>query len=248
MTKGKTMDGMITPAGIVVLGEGPQPFTTSDAMAREALETAHARAIAAQAQDLANIASPDPGFALGRDAVPFSARLRRATVPDRVPYDATQAAREAERHHRDAARTRHFEADRIHGLWRAGRLTKAQRRAADEIHDLVAWRESGRISMVCASYSEWSDPTTGGVGRNALFEDAERQHFIPWQAWAAGFQVKADGKTIADLAIAAAVQRYGVEQLANEFHMHRRRAEALLIRALHRYANIAGWEAPLEPA
>lgn len=237
------MDGILTKsAGVVDLARGPRPFVASDAMAREALETAHARAMAAQAHEVASMASPCPGFTIGGDAVPFSARFRRAPLPPRVAFDPTAAAREAERHHLEVERSRRFDADRIHGLWKAGRITKAQRRASDEIHDLIAWQKAGREALACASYSEWSDPTTGGMPRNALLEEAERLRFIPWNAWASGFQIKGDGKTIADLAIGASVQRYGVEQLAGAFHMHRRRAEALLVRALTKYAAIAGWE------
>ncbi|MBW6399995.1 hypothetical protein KPL78_19195 [Roseomonas sp. HJA6] len=247
-TKGKTMDGMITPAGVVVLGQGPQPFTTSDAMARDAVETAHARAMAAQAQDIANIAAPDPGFALGRDATSFSSRLLRAPASPRMEFDPTAAARAAEEHHREAARIRCFEADRIRGLWLAGRLSAPQYRASDEIHDLIVWQESGRQVLASASYSERMSATTGGVPLNQRLEEAERERFLPWSAWAAGFQVKADGKTLEHLVRAACVQRLGVEQLANTFRMHRRRAEALLVRALHRYAVIARWEAQQEVA
>lgn len=240
-TKGKTMDGMITPAGVVVLGHGPQPFTTSDAMARDALETAHAVQMAAQARDIANAASPDPTFALRGDASSFSSRLLRAPVAPRLEFDATLAAREAERHHRDAARLRHFEADRIRGLWLAGRLTAAQYRASDEIHDLIVWQESGRQVLASASYSERMSATTGGDPLNQRLADAERDRFVPWSAWAAGFQVKADGKTLEHLVRAACVQRLGVRQLASTFRMDQRRAERLLVRALHRYVLIAGW-------
>jgi hypothetical protein len=222
----RAMDGMLTTVvGAVDREVGPRPFATSDAMAARAVGEAHARRMAREAKAIAEGCMPAPA------------------------YDPDGAVVAAEGHHRAIERRRLLHADRLRGLWEAGRITAAQYRAADEIADMLAWLDAGKQVLARSQFSERLATTTGTLTMQQRLEEAERLRYGPWRAWAAGYPVKRDGsRTVEDLVRAFVVQRLGVEQVGCAFRMHRRRAEALLVRALRRYAVIGGWEAATETA
>jgi hypothetical protein len=216
------MDGIMTRVvGEVQRDAGPRPHCTTDMDALRAVSEAHGARMARQAAGIAAAAVVDPAMA----------RMR-----------ADAAAREAETYHRRVVARRVFMSDRIQGLRDAGRITFAQHRAAEEISDLIAWMEAGRVVMARSQFSERLAASSGGVPMQHLLAEAERQRFEPWRRWARDFPVT-DMRTLEDLVRAFVVQRLGYRQLANTFRMDQRRAEALIVRALSRYAAIAGWEA-----
>lgn len=218
------MDGMLTRiVGEVLVDEGPQPFVTSDALAMRAVGEAHAAEMARQAAAIARRCAP------------------------RTTYDPAAAAVAAERYRRHQDQRRAFQADRLRGLRDAGRLTQSQYRAAVEIADLVTWIESGKQVLARSQFSERLAASTSTVALHQLLEEAERLRYAPWRAWAGAFPVKAD-RALEHLVRAFVVQGMGVEQVGITFRMDRRRAERLLVRALARYADIAGWERCVEAA
>lgn len=224
------MDGMLTRVvGQVVVDDGPQPYCTTDMQALRARGLANGQRMAAEAKAIAEACAP-PADAIA---------LARA--------EADAAARHAEAHHRHVAQRRAFQADRLRGLREAGRLSSAQYRAAVEIGDLLQWLEAGKQVLARSQFSERLAASTSTVALHQRLEEAERLRYGPWRAWAAGYPVK-PGRSIEDLVRAFVVQGMGVEQAGRAFAMDRRRAEALLVRALGRYACIAGWEAQREAA
>ena len=214
------MDGMIPH---LVVGEvdteaGPRPYCTSDMAALRARSATHAGAMAREAATIADACA---------------AALART--------EADAAVRAAEHHHRDVAQRRAFHADRVRGLLEAGRITSVQYRAAVEIGDLLAWFEAGKQILARAQFSERLAASTSSVALHQRLEEAERLRYAPWRRWAADYPVKAD-RSLEDLVRAFVGQGMGVEQVGRAFRMHRRRAEALLVRALSVYVAIARWE------
>ena len=217
------MDGMLTRAvGEIDMTEGSRAFATSDAMAASAVASAHARQMAREAGVIA------------RQAAAHLAAARTA-------YRPAEAVAAAEQHHRMVAQCRAFHSDRIRGLREEGRITYAQHRAAEEIGDLIQWRDDGKQVLARSQFSERLSASTGGTPMQHLLEEAERLRYLPWCMWAAEYPVK-QGRSLEDLVRAFVVQRWGLRQLANAFSMDQRRAERLLVRALGCYAAIAGWE------
>lgn len=217
------MDGMLTKViGEVRVEDGPRPFTTTDALARQVMESAHGRAMAEQARAIAAQCRPNPAF----------------RIP--VAYDPDAAARAAERARVEQDRRRAFLGDRLRGLLDAGTISKPEYRAASEIADLVAWEASGRIVMARSQFRERMAASADTLGLMALLEEAERTRYKPWRLWASAFPVKAD-RTLEDLTRAVVVQRLGMRQAANAFRMDQRRVVALLRRSLGCYAILAGW-------
>lgn len=218
------MDGMLTRiVGEVVVEDGPQPYCTTDMAALRAVGDAHAAQMARDAGEIARRCQP------------------------RTPFDPSAAALAAEAYHRHDAQRRAFQADRLRGLRDAGRLTPAQYRAAVEIRDLVTWIESGKQVLARSQFSERLAASSGAIAMQHLLEEAERLRYGPWRAWAGAYPVKSD-RTLEHLVRAFVVQGMGVEQVGATFRMDRRRAERLLVRALARYAAIAGWERGEEAA
>lgn len=221
------MDGMLTRiVGEVRVDDGPQPYCTSDLQALRALGHAHGARMAAEAKAIAEACDDEIAQARAK---------------------ADVAAREAEAHHRHVAQRRAFQADRLRGLREAGRLSAAQYRAAVEIADLLQWLEAGKQVLARSQFSERLAASTSTVALHQRLEEAERLRYGPWRVWASEYPVK-PGRSLEDLVRAFVMQGMGVEQAGRAFCMDRRRAEALLVRALGRYAAIAGWEAMHEAA
>ena len=198
-------------------------------MALRAVSDAHARQMAREARKIAE------------DCAEHLAR--------NPPFDPVAAVLAAEQHHRAVERRRVFQADRLFGLRQAGRISTAQYRAAVEIGDLLKWLDAGKQVLARSQFSERLAASTSTVTMQQRLEEAERLRYAPWRAWAAGYPVKRDGsRTLEDVVRAFVWQGLGVEQVGIVFAMDRRRAEALLVRALHRYAVVAGWETQTETA
>lgn len=219
------MDGILTrKVGEVRVEDGPRPFATSDAMAARAVGEAHARAMAEQARTMAGQCQPNPYF--------------------RIPpaYDPGAATLAAERHHREVARRREFLADRLVGLREARRITDAQYRAAVEIGDMLAWLAAGKQVLARCQFSERLAATTGGLTMQQRLEEVERLRYGPWRREMAKEWVKRDrSKTMDDLVRCFIVMRLGLRQLADLMQMDQRTVEQKVVRALQRYAQIAGW-------
>lgn len=216
----------------LVVGEvdtraGPRPHCTSDIEAMDALRLTHAGRMAREA---AHIAASCP---------PVQRSDEEARIAARAMADA--AARDAEVYRNRLEQRRVFLADRLRGLHDAGRLTKGQYRAAVEIGDLIAWIEAGKQVMSRSQFSERLAASTSTIALHQALEEAERLRYGPWRAWASAFQIK-PGRTVEDLVRAFVTQRFGVRQAGCVFAMDQRRAEALLVRALARYAAIGRWE------
>jgi hypothetical protein len=218
------MDGMLTRVvGAVDTEAGPRPFSTSDALAARAVGDLHARAMAEQARVMASQCRHNPAF--------------------RIPaaYDPRAAAIEAERQRVAIEGKRAFLADRLRGLLEAGKLTRAEFRAADEIAMILEWTDGGRQLLARSQFRERMASSSGDtVGAMAMLEEAERTRFAPWRAWASKFRVKRD-RTLEQLTRAVAVQRLGLRQAGDAFGMDQRRVLALLKRSLGCYAVLAGW-------
>jgi hypothetical protein len=222
--EGRAMDGMLTTVvGEIVRDDGPSPFVCSDAEALRAVSAAHAAQMAREAGEIARRCQP------------------------RTAFDPAEAARAAELYHRQRDQRRVFHADRLRGLRDAGRLTQAQYVASVEIGDLITWIEAGKQVIARSQFSERLAASTSTVALHQRLEEAERLRYGPWRAWASAFPVK-PARSLEDLVRAFVAQGLGVEQAGRAFCMHRQRAEALLVRGLARYAQIAGWEAAPQDA
>lgn len=218
------MDGMLTRVvGAVDTEAGPRPFATSDAMAARVVGEQHARAMAEQARVMAGQCRPSPAF----------------RIP--APYDPGAAVVEADRMRVFLERKRAFLADKLRGLMDAGKITRAEFRAGDEIAMLHEWAEGGRQLLARSQFRErLAASSSDGIGVAASMEEVERKRYAPWKAWASAFPVKTT-RSLEDLTRAMVVQRMGVRQAADAFGMDQRRVLALLRRSLGCYAVLAGW-------
>lgn len=202
-------------------------WVTGDGMARRAVEAAHARAMAEEARALAAQCRPDPSF-------------RRPAA-----YDPEAALRAAEGQARRVVHQRLMRADRMAGLRDAGKITAAEHRAAQEIRLVVEYLDGGRMPMVRSQLRERLATGTDGTGELLGIEEAERERFGPWRAWARLRPVRRlprrSDETLEDLTRLVVVRGKGVQQVADVLRIDRRNALARLRESLGWYAERAGW-------
>jgi hypothetical protein len=196
-------------------------------MARRVIESAHARAMAEEARALAAQCRPDPSFRFPAD------------------YDPQAAVRAAEGLARRVVHQRLMRADRVAGLRDAGRITPAEHRAAQEIRLVVEFVDGGRMPMVRSQLRERLAAGTDGTGELLGIEEAERERFGPWRAWArlrpARRLPRRSDETLEDLTRLVVVRGKGVQQVADVLRIDRRNALARLRESLGWYAERAGW-------
>jgi hypothetical protein len=196
-------------------------------MARRVIESAHARAMAEEARALAAQCRPDPSFRFPAD------------------YDPQAAVRAAEGLARRVVHQRLMRADRVAGLRDAGRITPAEHRAAQEIRLVVEFLDGGRMPMVRSQFREMLPSGTDGTGELLSIEEAERERFGPWRAWARRLPARRlpqrSDETLEDLTRLVVVRGKGVRQVADVLRIDQRNALARLRQSLGWYAEKAGW-------
>jgi hypothetical protein len=224
MADKRVMQGLYDAVGLVQPGVS---WVTGDGMARRVVESAHARAMAEEARALAAQCRPAPSFRFP------------------VDYDPEAAVRAAEGLARRVVHQRLMRADRVAGLRDAGKITPAEHRAAQEIRLMVEFLDGGRIPMVRSQFREMLPAGTDGTGELLSIEEAERERFGPWRAWArrlpARRMPRRSDETLEDLTRLVVVRGKGVRQVADVLRIDQRNALARLRQSLGWYAEKAGW-------
>jgi hypothetical protein len=202
-------------------------WVTGDGMARRVVEVAHARAMAEEARALAAQCRPDPAFRLP------------------VGYDPEAAVRAAEGLARRVVHQRVVRADKLAGLRDAGKITPIEFRAGQEIRLVVEYLDGGRVPMVRSQFAERLASGSDGTGELMVIEEAERERFGPWRAWARRLPARRlprrSDETIEDLTRLVVVKGRGVQQVADALAIDRRNALARLRQSLGWYVERAGW-------
>jgi hypothetical protein len=197
-------------------------------MAQRVIESAHARAMAEEARAVAAQCHAAPFF----------------RVP--VQYDPEAAVRAAEGLARRVDRQRVMRADKLAGLRDAGKITPAEHRAGQEIRIIVEFVDGGRLPMVRSQFSERLASGGDGTGQMVEIEEAERERFAPWKAWARCYPARRlprpSVETLEDLTRLVVVLGNGVRQVADVMRIDQRNALARLRQSLGWYAERAGWE------
>ena len=163
MAEHRAVKGITLGVGVVQPGGS---WVTGDGMAQRVIESAHARAMAEEARAVAAQCHAAPFF----------------RVP--VQYDPEAAVRAAEGLARRVDRQRIMRADKLAGLRDAGKITPAEHRAGQEIRLIVEFVDGGRLPMVRSQFSERLASGGDGTGQMVGIEEAERERFGPWRAWA----------------------------------------------------------------
>jgi hypothetical protein len=196
-------------------------------MAQRVIESAHARAMAEEARAVAAQCHAAPFF----------------RVP--VQYDPEAAVRAAEGLARRVDRQRVMRADKLAGLRDAGKITPAEHRAGQEIRLIVEFVDGGRLPMVRSQFSERLASGGDGTGQMVGIEEAERERFAPWKAWARHLPARRlprrSDETLVDLTFMFVVRGYGVQQVADVLRIDRRNAQAQLRKSLGGYVERSGW-------
>jgi hypothetical protein len=196
-------------------------------MAQRVIESAHARAMAEEARAVAAQCHAAPFF----------------RVP--VQYDPEAAVRAAEGLARRVDRQRVMRADKLAGLRDAGKITPAEHRAGQEIRLIVEFVDGGRLPMVRSQFSERLASGGDGTGQMVGIEEAERERFAPWRAWARRLPARRlpqrSDETLEDLTRLVVVRGKGVRQVADVLCIDQRNALARLRQSLAWYAQCAGW-------
>jgi hypothetical protein len=202
-------------------------WVTGDGMARWVVEVAHARAMAEQARALAAQCRPDPLFRLPAE------------------YDPEAAVRAAEGLARRVVHQRVMRADKLAGLRDAGKITPIEFRAGQEIRLVVEYLDGGRVPMVRSQFAERLASGSDGTGELMVIEEAERERFGPWRAWARRLPARRlprrSDETLVDLTFMFVVRGYGAQQVADALRIDRRNAVAQLRKSLGRYVQSPGW-------
>jgi hypothetical protein len=196
-------------------------------MAQRVIESAHARAMAEEARAVAAQCHAAPFF----------------RVP--VQYDPEAAVRAAEGLARRVDRQRVMRADKLAGLRDAGKITPAEHRAGQEIRLIGEFVDGGRLPMVRSQFSERLASGGDGTGQMVGIEEAERERFAPWRAWARRLPARRlpqrSDETLEDLTRLVVVRGKGVRQVADVLCIDQRNALARLRQSLAWYAQCAGW-------
>ena len=224
MAEHRAVKGITLAVGVVQPGGS---WVTGDGMARRVVEVAHARAMAEEARALAAQCRPDPAFRLP------------------VAYDPEAAVRAAERQARWVVHQRVVRADKLAGLRDAGKITPQEHRAAQGIRLVVEYLDGGRMPMVRSQFAERLASGSDGTGELMGIEEAERERFGPWRAWARRLPARRlprrSDETIEDLTRLVVVKGRGVQQVADALAIDRRNALARLRQSLGWYVEKAGW-------
>lgn len=229
MAEIRAMQGLYDAIGLVQPGVS---WVTGDGMAQRVIESAHARAMAEEARAVA--------------AQCRAARFFRAPVA----YDPEAAVRAAEGLARRVDRQRVMRADKLAGLRDAGKITPAEHRAGQEIRLVVEFVDGGRLPMVRSQFAERLAAGGDGTGQMMWIEEAERERFAPWKAWARHLPARRlprrSDETLEDLTRLVVVRGRGVRQVADVLGIDQRNALARLRQSLRWYVECAGWEKPEE--
>ena len=224
MAEHRAVKGITLGVGVVQPGES---WVTGDGMAQRVIESAHARAMAEEARAVAAQCHAAPFF----------------RVP--VQYDPEAAVRAAEGLARRVDRQRIMRADKLAGLRDAGKITPAEHRAGQEIRLIVEFVEGGRLPMVRSQFSERLASGGDGTGQMVGIEEAERERFAPWRAWARRLPARRlpqrSDETLEDLTRLVVVRGKGVRQVADVLRIDQRNALVRLRQSLGWYAEKAGW-------
>lgn len=224
MAEHRAVKGITLGVGIVQPGG---TWVTGDGMARRVIESAHARAMAEEARAVAAQCRAAPFFRLP------------------VPYDPEAAVRAAEGQARRVDRQRVMRADKLAGLRDAGKITPAEHRAGQEIRLIVEFVDGGRLPMVCSQFSERLAAGGDGTGQMLGIEEAERERFAPWKAWAKRYPARRlprpSVETLEELTRLVVVRGRGMKQVADLLRIDHRNALARLRHSLGWYAARAGW-------
>jgi hypothetical protein len=136
-------------------------------------------------------------------------------------------------------------ADKLAGLRDAGRITAAEHRAGQEIRLVVEFLDGGRLPMVRSQFSERLASGGDGTGELLGIEEAERERFGPWRAWARRHPARRlprrSDETLEDLTRLVVVRGRGVRQVADALRIDQRNALARLRQSLGWYVERAGW-------
>jgi hypothetical protein len=220
----KKIQGLYDAIGVVQPGVS---WVTGDGMAQRVVESAHARAMAEQARALAAQCRPDPLFRLPAE------------------YDPEAAVRAAEGLARRVVHQRVMRADKLAGLRDGGRITAAEYRAGQEIRMVVEFLDGGRLPMVRSQFRERLASGSDGTGELLSIEEAERERFGPWRAWARRHPARRlprrSDETLEDLTRLVVVKGRGVRQVADALRIDQRNALARLRQSLGWYVERAGW-------
>ncbi len=224
MAEHRAFKGITLGVGVVQPGAA---WVTGDGMAQRVIESAHARAMAEEARAVAAQCHAAPFF----------------RVP--VQYDPEAAVRAAEGLARRVDRQRVMRADKLAGLRDAGKITPAEHRAGQEIRLIGEFVDGGRLPMVRSQFSERLASGGDGTGQMVGIEEAERERFAPWRAWARRLPARRlpqrSDETLEDLTRLVVVRGKGVRQVADVLCIDQRNALARLRQSLAWYAQCAGW-------
>ena len=220
MAEHRAVKGITFGVGIVQPGGS---WVTGDGMAQRVIESAHARAMAEEARAVAAQCHAAPFF--------------RAPVS----YDPEAAVRAAEGLARRVDRQRVMRADKLAGLRDAGKITPAEYRAGQEIRLVVEFVAGGRRPMVRSQFAERLASGGDGTGQMILIEEAERERFAPWKAWARHLPARRlprrSDETLVDLTLLVAVRGHGIRQVADRLGIDQRNALARLRQSFGRYGD-----------
>lgn len=181
-------------------------------------------------------------------AMAAAAELPEGLRPARLTRFDPAAAEEAATRY---AQMRNLNGDRLVRLYERGRIMAAELRAGRELCLVMEWRQGAHTPLGrTGGYMQRMAASTGmeAVPLWQVMQGVEADRFVPWQGWCKAFPPIKESVGIADLVQLVVLGNRGIRQAADLYAMDQRRVLALLRRALHRYARIAGWVAEDAPA
>lgn len=177
-----------------------------------------------------------------------AAELPEGLRPARLTRFDPEAAEAAARAY--AAR-RNLHRDSLLGLYERGRIMAPELRAGRELCLVMEWRQGAHTPLGRTGGYMARMAASTGMEVTPLWQvmqGVEADRFVPWQGWCKAYPPIRPTVGIADLVECVVLHNRGIRQAADLLGMDQRRALALLRRALHRYARIAGWVAEEAPA